>query len=454
MLPSTLEDMRTVKWVDYWITSTGLSCIGLILRYLDSASDDSLLDILTRNSTAMLLFQSGILLWWIIGNQVSTTNQDGSEVVTREPSGMTGRTKLTDDPVFVDGVSRAVTISSKKGVKDSESPLPGTTSTSAVATRLRSVLTDTTLGEPVALGRKVTADQREKGDEAHTHTLESQLVNPYTKPKQRGVVSISSEETLSDDESVYSQPSGYETDMSKSLANTSVHTTSRAWPTNSSPRSELSIDLVKKPPGQSISMSKIGVPLRSRSPSTSASTSSRSASSSEEADEPDAPDIRSSKQKPSDSVTKGSTLPSPDNALNQVIPRPRPIVSLEPKKQDATPPPRTSRILAQLDNILLAELEEMGRSPAGITVDPSSLGRESPISPVLLQLHASGQTEQTIRQENTAVKGLHQRRSEQDVKQGNASLKVTDVSSVNFFQYMTADTLMSDLLGLLPPAGE
>lgn len=122
---------------------------------------------------------------------------------------------------------------------------------------------------------------------------------------------------------------------------------------------------------------------------------------------------------------------------------------MEHWKQDPKPPPRTSRILAQLDDILLAELEEMGRSPADVIINPC-LGRESPISLATPQIRRSSQTEQKVRQENLAVEGLQQRKTAKDERKGKASSKAKDVSLVTLLQYMSADTLMANLVGLFP----
>ncbi|KAJ9106960.1 hypothetical protein QFC20_003860 [Naganishia adeliensis] len=482
---STLGDMRTVKWVDYWISSTGASCIGLVLGYLDSTPDDSLMYTLTSNSTAMLLFQSSLLLWWIIGNQPSTADPDGSAVMTKEQSLTAGRAKSTDVRVLVNGVSRAVTIDSKNGVKDAKSVLPVTTSTNAEASRLDSAPSTMASAEPVTHIQKITTSQRKKRDETNTDTPESQYVKPPIKLEQRRALSSGSKETLSDDESAYSQPSGYETDLSKSLASSSVDgIPGGASPSISSPCTMPSAEVVKELSARGVGKSEVGTTLGRRSPSTSSSrsassteqvkrppvlrinkaktaipagsrslliSSSRTASSSDEGEQPSIADIRLSKMKPAHSVAKGSSISSHDNALTEVIPRPRPIVSVEQRKQDPKPPPRTSRILAQLDDILLAELEEMGRSPADVTSNPSSLGLESPISLATPRIRRLGQTEQKIRQENLAVEGLHQKKSAKNERKGKASSKAKDMKDHEGLDLQLdalIDTRMSDLFSV------
>lgn len=334
---STLGDIRTVRWVDYWITSTGASCIGLVLGYLDSTPDgslrDSLRDSLTSNNTAMLLFQSSLLLWWIAGNQPSTAGPGGSAVMTKEQSLTAGRAKSTDVRVLVNGVSRAVTIDFKNRVKDEKSVLPVTTSTSAEASRLDFAPSTMASAEPVTHRRKITTGQGKQRDEAETDALEWQHVNLPIKLEQQRA--SRSKGTLSDDESAYSQSSGYETDLSKSLATSSVHDIPRGASPISSPRTVPSATVVKELSARGIGKSKVGTTLGRRSPSTSSSRSASSteqirrqrvlginkaktaipacsrspstsslriASSSEAPEKPTTGDIRTSKMEPTDSV--------------------------------------------------------------------------------------------------------------------------------------------------------
>jgi hypothetical protein len=493
---SAFNNARTVKWVDYWVTSTGLSCIGWLLRFLERMAGESYLDTVSKTSVGMLTLQTGLLLWWITGNQAGTEPQDASAATANRNPSIHTKTSSMHERTRIDDMFGAIDNEFAKTVMELQSPSAGKAPSSTELIRNASAPSDL----PVSTTRVSLAQAQivspGKINASDSDSLESPR-SPTSKREIQHALLHRNAATRSDNESPYSQPSGYETDLSilsatsssdssvkerrapsnpalraspssKAITKPSVSLNSRAGDeerpgrrsrSTSSSNHTSSIEF-RKPDGKGISKSKAKPSPRRTASLSSTSTISLAeeanvstalgtmksrrkampdkanssgsspsiASSAEESEKPSTHTVNKSKAKPANPLGNGRRASSSEDLLTEVIPRPRPFVSVDAKKESEAPQPRASRILAQLDDILLAELNELGRSPGGLTTNTASDGQEA-ATPVTEELRRLQLSVQRPRERELSPEGRKEGILAKQTKRDLASMK-PDVSLI------------------------
>lgn len=382
---SAFQDFRTAKWLDYWTISIGIQCVESLFGYVKRSTGDHIEQAASSRRTVMVYLQSCILLWWIVGNRTLTEEgQYDSAEMAKENLAMPERTPAGE------GTSAKMDSStSTPSTLDLDSTQSGITSMKAEqehlgsASRMRSLETATSQ-------QKTELGSRKTGDSTKLDSFEVQLRKPAVIRSRHSPSSSTSEGTLSDDESAYSETSGYETDLSESSSTTSPQAirSDRRAPAkaNSTPRAASAPKGVKKAPARNVGKADSKGQL---------------------------------------SREKSRTLLLPENATSAITPKP--TLAVEPTKQKSpSPQPSTSRILAQLDDLLLTELEELARSPFA-AASSSRHGPQSLSTPVTPRLMRNPK----IGQETMDSNGLRNRKSE---KNESASMRDKVVSYLSRLQ--------------------
>lgn len=492
---SAFNNVRTVKWVDYWVTSTGLSCIGSILGFLEHETGESYLDTVSKTSVGMLGLQVGLLLWWITGNQAATEQPDASAATTSRNPSIHTKTSSMHERTKIDDMFGAIDNEFAKTVMELQSPSASKSPSSTELIRNASAPSDL----PVSTTRVSRAQTQivspGKINASDIDSLESPR-SPTSKREIQHAPLHRNTGTRSDHESAYSQPSGYETDLSILSATSSSDSSERECrsPSNralrASPSSEAvtmpsvspnsrpgdevrsgrhsrstsasdhtSSDEVSKPNRKGISKSKARPSPRRAASFSSTSTvsfaeevkvstalptmksqrettpdrgnssgsSPRIASSAEESEKPSTRTINKPKAKPANPLGNESRASSSEDLLTEVIPRPRPFVSVDAKEVEARQP-RASKILAELDEILLAELNEADRSPGELTTNTSNVGQRS-ASPGTEELRRLQLMAQNSPERKPNPEGRKKGRLAKEAKRDKASIK-PDVSII------------------------